>query len=53
MNFDDTPEEAACRAGARDWIQANAPKELEAELKSGKASKKFDSVEEFLADLKK
>jgi alkylation response protein AidB-like acyl-CoA dehydrogenase len=35
MNFDDTPEEAAFRAVARDWIQANAPKELEAELKSG------------------
>jgi addiction module RelB/DinJ family antitoxin len=26
--------------------------EIEAELKNGKASKKFDSVEEFLADLK-
>jgi addiction module RelB/DinJ family antitoxin len=26
--------------------------EVEAELKSGKASKKFDSVEEFLSDLK-
>jgi addiction module RelB/DinJ family antitoxin len=26
--------------------------EVEAELKTGKASKKFDSVEEFLADLK-
>ncbi len=35
MNFDDTPEEAAFRAVARDWIQANAPRELEAELKSG------------------
>ena len=35
MNFDDTPEEAAFRAIARDWIQANAPTELEAELKSG------------------
>ncbi len=35
MNFDDTPEEAAFRAVARDWIQANAPKELEAELKGG------------------
>lgn len=28
-------------------------KEVEAELKAGKASKKFDSVDEFLADLKK
>ncbi len=35
MNFDDTSEEAAFRAVARDWIQANAPKELEAELKGG------------------
>ena len=35
MNFDDTPEEAAFRAVARDWIEANAPHELEAELKSG------------------
>jgi alkylation response protein AidB-like acyl-CoA dehydrogenase len=35
MNFDDTPEEAAFRATARAWIEANAPKELEAELKSG------------------
>ena len=35
MNFDDTPEEAAFRAVARDWIQANAPRELEAELKGG------------------
>ena len=35
MNFDDTPEEAAFRAEARAWIEANAPKDLEAELKSG------------------
>jgi acyl-CoA dehydrogenase len=35
MNFDDTPEEAAFRATARRWIEANAPKELEAELKMG------------------
>src|SRR3977135_4036354 len=32
MNFDDTPQEAAFRATARQWIDANAPKELEAEL---------------------
>jgi len=32
MNFDDTPQEAAFRAEARRWIDANAPKELEAEL---------------------
>jgi len=35
MNFDDTPEEAAFRATARAWIEANAPRELEAELKQG------------------
>jgi alkylation response protein AidB-like acyl-CoA dehydrogenase len=35
MNFDDTPEEAAFRAEARAWIDANAPRELEAELKMG------------------
>ncbi len=35
MNFDDTAEEAAFRAEARAWIEANAPKDLEAELKSG------------------
>jgi alkylation response protein AidB-like acyl-CoA dehydrogenase len=32
MNFDDTPQEAAFRKQARQWIEANAPKELEAEL---------------------
>ena len=32
MNFDDTPKEAAFRAEARAWIQANAPQELRAEL---------------------
>jgi alkylation response protein AidB-like acyl-CoA dehydrogenase len=32
MNFDDTAQEAAFRAQARAWIDANAPKELEAEL---------------------
>jgi alkylation response protein AidB-like acyl-CoA dehydrogenase len=32
MNFDDTPEEAAFRAEARRWIDANAPREFEAEL---------------------
>src|SRR5579875_1439296 len=33
MNFDDTPDEAAFRATARSWIDANAPRELESELK--------------------
>ena len=32
MNFDDTPQEAVFRTDARNWIDANAPKELEAEL---------------------
>jgi len=32
MNFDDTPQEAVFRTEARAWIEANAPKELEAEL---------------------
>ncbi|MEZ5650275.1 MAG: acyl-CoA dehydrogenase [Burkholderiaceae bacterium] len=32
MNFDDTPDEAAFRTLARDWIQANAPHELRPEL---------------------
>src|SRR5271165_5712042 len=34
MNFDDTPQEAVFRTEARKWIDANAPKELEAELSS-------------------
>ena len=32
MNFDDTPEEAAFRAKVRAWIDANAPKHLDAAL---------------------
>ena len=32
MNFDDTPEEAAFRAEVRAWIDANAPKHLDAAL---------------------
>ena len=32
MNFDDTPQEAAFRAEARKWIDANAPREFEEEL---------------------
>lgn len=34
MNFDDTPQEAAFRAEARKWIGANAPKNIEGELKN-------------------
>src|SRR3984957_21318488 len=33
MNFDDTPQEAAFRAEAKVWIEANAPKQYEEELK--------------------
>ncbi|MDQ8732275.1 acyl-CoA dehydrogenase [Bradyrhizobium sp. LHD-71] len=33
MNFDDTPQEAKFRSEVRSWIAANAPKELESELK--------------------
>jgi acyl-CoA dehydrogenase len=44
MDFEDTPEEAAFRAEARAWIDANAPKHLEAELKrAGFASSGIDS----------
>ena len=32
MNFDDTPQEAAFRTEAKAWIDANAPREFEAEL---------------------
>ena len=34
MNFDDTPEEAAFRARARAWLDANVPTELSDELAS-------------------
>jgi alkylation response protein AidB-like acyl-CoA dehydrogenase len=34
MNFDDTPAEATFRVEVRDWIQANAPRELKADLES-------------------
>ncbi|MFT4279590.1 MAG: acyl-CoA dehydrogenase [Rhodopseudomonas sp.] len=33
MNFDDTPQEAEFRAKARAWIDANAPKQYEDELR--------------------
>jgi alkylation response protein AidB-like acyl-CoA dehydrogenase len=47
MNFDDTPAEAAFRAEARAWIDAHAPKHLEAELSSPsaeRASEKRDGM---------
>lgn len=34
MNFDDTPQEAAFRAEARQWVEANAPKQYEEELRA-------------------
>ena len=34
MNFDDTPQEAEFRAKARAWIDANAPKKYEDELRN-------------------
>ena len=50
MDFDDTPEEAAFRAEARDWIQANAPTHLEAELKrAGFASSGIESEDPMAA----
>jgi alkylation response protein AidB-like acyl-CoA dehydrogenase len=49
MNFDDTPQEAAFRAEARKWIDANAPKDLEEELSKSSLGriklKKHDIVE--------
>src|SRR5260370_35246202 len=49
MNFDDTPQEAAFRAEARKWIDANAPKQFEAELSKSSLGriklKKHDIVE--------
>ena len=49
MNFDDTPQEAAFRAEARKWIDANAPREFEEELTKSSLGriklKKHDIVE--------
>jgi len=49
MNFDDTPQEAEFRSLARAWIDANAPRELEAELATSSLGrirlKKHDMVE--------
>ena len=50
MNFDDTPEEAAFRAKARAWIDANAPKRLEPELRrAGFASSGIESEDPMAA----
>ena len=49
MNFDDTPQGAECRAIARKWIAANAPKEFEEELSKSSLGRirlaKHDMVE--------
>src|ERR671934_138056 len=49
MNFDDTPQEAEFRATARQWIDANAPKEFEQELSKSSLGRiklaKHDMVE--------
>ena len=44
MNFDDTPQEAAFRATARKWVEANAPKQCEEEL--SRSSPRPDQAEE-------
>lgn len=50
MNFDDTPEEAVFRARARAWMAANAPVELEPELKlSGFGNLHLTSVDRITA----
>ena len=50
MDFDDTPEEAAYRAKVRAWLDGNAPRELETELKrAGFASSGVTSVDPMVA----
>src|ERR1044072_6966182 len=50
MNFDDTPEEAKFRAQVRAWIDANAPKHLEAELRRASfASSGIESMDPMAA----
>jgi alkylation response protein AidB-like acyl-CoA dehydrogenase len=50
MDFDDTPQEAAFRAEVRKWIDANAPKHLEKELKrAGFASSGVESEDPMAA----
>jgi alkylation response protein AidB-like acyl-CoA dehydrogenase len=49
MNFDDTPQEAAFRAEVRQWIDANAPKQYQAELAKsslGRIKLKRDNIVE-------
>jgi len=50
MNFDDTPAEAAFRTEVRAWIDANAPKQLRAELETaGFAGATFADVDPMTA----
>jgi acyl-CoA dehydrogenase len=50
MDFDDTPDEVAYRGKVRAWLDANAPKELEAELKqAGFASSGVTSIDPMAA----
>ncbi len=44
MNFDDTPQEAEFRTVARQWIAANAPKELEDELTNPRKGRARDGM---------
>ncbi len=54
MNFDDTPEEAAFRAEARTWIEANAPKHLYPILSGSGFGTSADAGEiDMLAEAKK
>ena len=49
MNFDDTPQEAAFRAEARQWVDANAPKQYEAELSKGERPGPENSIGKLVA----
>ena len=54
MNFDDTPEEAAFRAEARAWIDANAPKYLYPALSGSGFGTSGDTADyDMLAEAKK
>jgi len=54
MNFDDTAEEAAFRTKVRSWIDENAPKHLEAQLRrAGFASSGGTTIEDSKAWQKK
>lgn len=52
MDFDDTPQEAAFRAEARAWLDANAPRHRDAEVQRAQISPN-DIVAEEMLDLAK